>query len=134
MKSSFCAAALIAALLQADAAKSNLLGLGNSSEGYYQLDTTSIEGAGTKAATAWVSIVQSPTSEARKLGVEIMLVMFILDCSSKTIQPLAWRAMSREGKLIAEGVHGKEKLRTPQADSMDARIFRTVCTWPKAKN
>lgn len=108
-----------------------LFGLGDSSEGHYQLDTTTIQGVGTKAATVWVVISQAPDSQAKKLGADFMLVMFILDCPGKTIQPLAWKAKNMSDQIIAEGVHGKEKRRKPQPESMDERIFQTVCTWKK---
>lgn len=108
-----------------------LFGLGDSPEGYYQLDTTTIQGAGTKAATAWVIISQAPDSQPKKLGADFMLIMFILDCPGKTIQPLAWKAKNMKDQIIAEGVHGKEKRRNPQPESMDERIFQTVCTWEK---
>lgn len=119
-------------ILPADA-QLTLFGLGDSAEGYYQLDTRTIEGAGTKAATAWVIVNPVLDSEARKLGADTMLIMFILDCTGKTIQPLAWKAKNKSNQIIAEGVHGKEKRRVPQPDSMDERIFRTVCTWNKRR-
>lgn len=112
-------------------AQTTLFGLGESAEGYYQLDTASIQGAGTKSATAWVVVTQAPDSQAKKLGADFMLVMFIMDCPGKTIQPLAWKAKNMKDQIVAEGVHGKEKRRTPQPDSVDERIFSKVCGWKK---
>jgi len=125
---SFLAAAVLLAPTAAQT-QTTLFGLGESADGYYQLDTTTVQGGGTKTATAWVIVSQSPGSQAKKLGADFMLIMFVMDCSGHTIQPLAWKAKNMTGQIIAEGVHGKEKLRTPQPDSMDERIFRTVCTW-----
>ncbi len=112
-------------------AQTTLFGLGDTAEGNYQLDTSTIRDVGTKFATAWVIISQSPESKAKKQGADFMLVMFILDCPGKTIQPLAWKAKNMKDQIIAEGIHGKEKLRKPQPDSMDERIFQTICTWKK---
>lgn len=58
-----------------------------------------------------------------------MLLMFLIDCNSQTIQPMVWKAKNREGKIIGEGMHGKEKLRAVKPDSMDERIVDKVCTW-----
>lgn len=110
-------------------AQTTLFGIGDSAEGYYQLDTASIRGAGTKNATAWVIVTQAPHSNAKKLGADFMLVMFVIDCPGKTIQPLAWKAKNMKNQIIGEGVHGKEKSRVPQADSVDERIFSKVCGW-----
>jgi hypothetical protein len=113
-------------------AQTTLFGLGESAVGYYQLDTSTIQGVGTKAATAWVIISQAPESQAKKeFGADFMFVMFMLYCPGKTIQPLAWKAQNLKGQIIAEGIHGKEKRRKPQPDSMDERIFQTICTWKK---
>lgn len=125
---SLAAAALLGS---AAAAQPTLFGLGESATGYYRLDTTTIQGPGTKAASAWVIVTQSPGSQAKKLGADFMLIMFMIDCPGKTIQPLAWKAKNMKDQIIAEGIHGKEKQRTPQPDSMDERIFSTVCTWKK---
>lgn len=111
--------------------QTTLFGLGDTGEGTYQLDTTTIQGPGTKAATAWVIVTQAPGSQAAKLGAAHMLVMYIMDCTGRTIQPLAWKAKAQSGSIIGEGVHGKEKRRVPQPDSMDDRIFRTVCSWKR---
>lgn len=110
-------------------ARPTLFGLGESAEGYYQLDTTTVQGAGTKFASAWVIVSTAPSSQAKKFGADFMLIMFMMDCPAETIQPLAWKAKNMKNEIIAEGVHGKEKRRTPQPDSMDERIFRTVCKW-----
>ena len=128
MKTTLCAFALTVALTSHAFAQPTLFGLGESADGYYQLDTTTIQGVGTKAATAWAIISQAPNSQAKKLGADFMLVMFIADCPGKTIRPLAWKAQNMRGEIIAEGVHGKDKLRTPQPDSMDERIFRRLCS------
>lgn len=120
-----------ALLVFAAHAQTTLFGLGGSPDGSYQLDTASIEGLGENTRTAWVIVTQSPTSQAKKLGADFMLVMFIMNCSERTIQPLAWKAKNLKNQIIAEGVHGKEKRRTPLPDSMDERIFRTVCSWKK---
>jgi hypothetical protein len=131
MKTISTAIALFLSLSIQAFAQTTLFGLGDSAEGYYQLDTSSIQGSGTKAATAWVIISQAPESQAKKLGADFMLVMFMLDCPGKTIQPLAWKAKNMKDQIIAEGVHGKDKRRKPQPDSMDERIFQTICTWKK---
>lgn len=114
-------------------AQPTLFGLGESSDGYYQLDTSTIEGPGTKFATAWVIVSQAPGSQAKKLGADFMLVMFAMDCPGKTIQPFAWKAKNMKNEIIAEGVHGKEKRRSLEPDSMDERIHRTVCNWKKKR-
>jgi hypothetical protein len=125
MKTILSAVALCLSLTAQAVAQTTLFGLGDSAEGYYQLDTSTIQGVGAKAATAWVIISQAPESQAKKLGADFMLVMFILDCPGKTIQPLAWKAKNMKDQIIAEGVHGKEKRRKPQPDSMDERIFHS---------
>lgn len=120
---------LFFSLVSGAVAQPVLFGLGDTGDGYYQLDTSTIRGAGTKTATAWVIVTQAPESQAKKFGADFMLVMFIMDCHGKTIQPLAWKAKNMKGHIIAEGVHGREKRRKPQAGSMDERIFHKVCTW-----
>lgn len=105
-----------------------LFGLGESAEGSYQLDTSTIE-IGGATRSAWVIVTQAPNSQAKKLGADFMLVMFMLNCSERTIGPIAWKARTANNQIIAEGVHGKEKRRTPVPDSMDERIFTTVCGW-----
>jgi len=112
-------------------AKITLFGLGESSEGYYQLDTTTVAGAGTKAATAWVIRSEAPGTQAMKLGADFMMIMFFIDCPGRTIQPLAWKAKNMKDQIVGEGIHGKEQQRTVRPDSMDERIFTTVCTWKK---
>ncbi len=110
-----------------------LFGLGDAADGTYQLDTSTIQGPGTKFATAWVIVSQAPGSQAKKLGADFMLVMFAMDCPGKTIQPFAWKAKNAKNEIIAEGVHGKEKRRSLEPDSMDERIHRTVCNWKKKR-
>ena len=122
---------VLAALAQPAFAQPELFGIGDSEEGYYQLDTTTISGPGSSFATAWTVIVPAPNSEPRKFGASVMLVMFAIDCKGKTIQPMAWKAKNPQNQIIAEGVHGKEKRRTPASGSIDDRIYNKVCAWKK---
>jgi hypothetical protein len=112
-------------------AQTTMFGLGDTQVGTYQLDTTTVRGMGTKTATAWVIVTQAPGSEAAKAGAAHMLIMFLINCPAKTIQPMAWKAKSQSGAIIGEGVHGKEKARVPQLDSMDERIVTAVCNWKR---
>jgi len=106
----------------------NLFGLGESAEGIYQLDTTTISKSGA-TASAWVTIIPSERSEGRRLGSSFMLVLYFLGCDSKKVHPLAWKALDASGAIFAEGVHGKERERRASKGSMDERILSVVCTW-----
>jgi len=119
--------------ISAATSQPSLFGLGDSADGYYQLDTSTIEGPGTKFATAWVIVSQAPGSQAKKHGADFMLVLFAMDCPGKTIQPFAWKAKNMKNEIIAEGVHGKEKRRPLEPESMDERIHKTVCNWKKKR-
>ena len=122
---------LLATALPVAMAQTTLFGLGDAPDGYYQLDTSTITGQGTKFATAWVIVSQAPNSPAKKSGADFMLVMFAMDCPGKTIQPFAWKAKNLKNEIIGEGVHGKEKRRQLAPDSMDERIHQIVCSWKK---
>lgn len=131
MKTISAAIALFFSLSIQAFAQTTLFGLGDSDDGYHQLDTSSIQGSGTKAATAWVTISLAPESQAKKLGADVMLIKFALDCPGKTIQPLEWKAKTMEDQILAKGVFGKEQRRKPQPDSIDELLFQRVCTWKK---
>jgi hypothetical protein len=118
---------LIACHFQAGT-QSNLFGLGESSEGSYQLDTSTIT-IGGATRSAWVIVTQAPTSKAKELGANIMLVMFMMNCSKKTIGPIAWKAKNNKNEIIGRGIHGDERRRSPTAGSMDERVLKTVCGW-----
>lgn len=106
---------------------SSLFGLGETQEGTYQLDTSTVRGKGTKAASGWVILVPAASSSARSLGAHHMAIHFLVDCTSGVLQPVAWKAFGADGSLKAEGVHGKEKARKALSDSMDERIAHHIC-------
>lgn len=111
------------------ASQTTLFGLGDTSSGTYQLDTATIRGAGTKTATAWVIMTPASELDAAKVGAAHMLLFFLIDCRGRTIQPMAWKARNPSGKIVAEGMHGREKLRAVKTGSMDEKIVDHVCNW-----
>ena len=121
------AAMLDAACKIAREPTSSLFGLGETQEGTYQLDTTTVRGKGTKAASGWVVFVPAARSSPRSLGAHRMAIYFLVDCPNRILHPVAWKAFSADGSLKAEGVHGKEKARKALSDSMDERIAHHIC-------
>lgn len=103
-----------------------MIGLGPTKTGFHQLHKQSIRGAGTKSASGWVwTTLSSESGVADKA--KALAVMYLADCTAGTVYPIIWNAYREDGKLAADGTHGKYMKRTVHPETLDAEIYKYLC-------